>query len=81
MPFVLCDDLMELVGREVVWVRDRERWVRFWKRLVWDYIDWEDYAVDSVFDKGVLKAVWFHWKLQLWNKYETKADRWEELCV
>lgn len=75
---MLCNDIIEKVGKQVMWVRDREKWVRFWKNLVCEYINPINY-VDTKFDRAILRAIWFHWKLQLLGKYETKFDQWAKL--
>lgn len=77
--FILCDDIMELIGKEVEWKRNREKWNRFYTRMISE-IHPDFYDVLDYMEHKKLKILWFYWKEVIYNKYKNKERRWFEIA-
>lgn len=76
MTTMLCDDIIEMIGRELTWIHERPKWVKFWKEVVEGTIPCE---CDKCFNGRVVEVLWMAWKEVIWDKYREKEERWEYL--
>ena len=76
--FILCDDIMEMIGKEVYWKRTREKWNIFYVNLI-NSIHYDFWDLDYMEHKK-LQMIWYYWKIVIYNKLNDKRLRWQELC-
>lgn len=90
--FILCDDIMEMIGKEVQWDRNKEKWNEFWRlvcininpihyqaiRIVDSKEGW--LAYNNMWKKHVLEILLQEWKLLIFEKYKKPYARWNHLC-